>query len=468
MKKSSTLRIGIKVIILSLLMLGCTSLLQDEETDVTDSNSEIESNFLVMTNATDPLIATYMDNDYQVDFWGDRDDNGMPTNINQFDVIDQGDTTIYRLDNIGRPLDIFTQDGTQINFVWHSELKASVTFLSDDGSSQLNTEVDFTKDNFEDKVLNVNKSSRRKITSRIPFINNPNKPIDETKVNISVFQCGVEKDARVRVIVKSEAGLVLGTFPTKRLSSGRYTSSIPSSIAPKINLKDICQSASTALGNVCLANKVNSNLFPKLCLATTAALVESVVGAPVAAKFLAACATAVAGLNVVCIATGSPAPGAPNLKQKLCNSDFLDREYKEDIFVGASALALPNNVLSSFEKVNEGGLLPKLNINFNSQTTIRSLRLSPSSPVAGQDYFAIADIFCLYQGTVGSISVAGSDGYSDQITFSSNSTSLQPQALGEYSLSIPGAESGVRDVVTLIVNLPDGQRVSRTASLIFN
>lgn len=61
------------------------------------------------------------------------------------------------------------------------------------------------------------------------------------------------------------------------------------------------------------------------------------------------------------------------------------------------------------------------------------------------------------------LSIVGTDGYQD--TTSTSITSAQRE--GIFTLSVPGAESGIQDTVTLKINRLDGQGFTYTASLVF-
>ena len=109
------------------------------------------------------------------------------------------------------------------------------------------------------------------------------------------------------------------------------------------------------------------------------------------------------------------------------------------------------------------GPYPDLTVNIPGDGEISSLELQPRSPVEGQDYLATATITCLNAGDRVTISVAGSDGYSD--------TKTEVVAVDggvDVRLLVPGADSGVRDTVTVSVRRSGDTVSSLTASLIFS
>ena len=60
--------------------------------------------------------------------------------------------------------------------------------------------------------------------------------------------------------------------------------------------------------------------------------------------------------------------------------------------------------------------------------------------------------------------IVGTDGYSDSKTITIGaSETMQYKA----TLKVPGAESGVKDVCTVTAVTPDGETVTKKASLVF-
>jgi len=160
----------------------------------------------------------------------------------------------------------------------------------------------------------------------------------------------------------------------------------------------------------------------------------------------------------------SPAPGAPSLADKICKSDFLDREFTEDVVIQAYVVGLVNNRYSEKKTVPGNGPFEDLYITMDAETKIQSLTLDPASPAYEESYSAICKISCLQAGSQVTLSVSGSDGYTDSASY----TIASGQQEGEFTLQVPGAETGVRDVVTVTVTLLSGETLSRSASLVFN
>ena len=457
------------VLLITALAVSFTSCEKDKVTN--QDQASVQSNFTVMTNGTDPLITRYSRDGIEIDFFGQRDENGVPTMVDQISVNMPNDKTIYKIDDTGRPEKIIAQNGTQFEFNWITEQKAGLTILSSDGLTQINTEIDFAETSTKSKAIKAAKSNRnnRAVSLNYREINNSSHyksaMTNKKNCNISVYSCGGLIDADVSVLVKEKSGELLGVFPTLRIEKGQYSASIPTDIAPTINPSKICNDIVTVLNNSCVINEV-PGLPTMLCMNISSALAVSGVGAPAAAAILTACTSVTAGMALYCGTLGaSPAIGAPSLAEQICNAKILDRKFKQDIILYARASSIPNNSYSEFKTVTASSDFPvSLSVNMISETAIKTLKLSPASPVTQQDYTAVCNIYCLKPGTSVKLSISGSDEYTNEVFYPITST----QQEGEFTLKVPGALTGVRDVVTLEVNLPNGSVLTRTASLVFN
>jgi hypothetical protein len=430
-------------------------------------DNEIKSDFIVMSNGTDPLIATCTKDGSVIDFYGQRNNDGIPLNVDNVIIKNTSDTTIYNLDNLGRPTKILSQNGTQFEFNWISSQKAVLTILSKDGQTQINTEIDFANGSTKKYQLKKSSSMRNGRPLKLNFFSPTNINLKGLNTNgncmINVNSCGGVTDAEVMLFVKDKSGKTLGSYPTVRIEKGKYSASIPTNLAPTLNPSEICNSVVSVLDNACILNDM-PGIPMYLCSSISAALAATGIAAPVAAAIAASCATVTAGMELYCSTLGySPVPGAPSLAEQICNAQVLNKTFAEDIIICARANAIPYNSYSQFVTVSGNGPFPNLIIELSSETAIRTLTLNPSSPIAEQDYIAECNVFCLKAGTTVKLSIVGSDDYTDSITY--DITSTQPE--GIFSLTVPGAEKGVNDVITLEIILPNGTFMKRTASLVF-
>ena len=167
MRMKRTIKILLIVILGITSLSNCTSLIENDDPSVEEI--VLNSNFTLMTNSWDPLITRYKDEEEQIDYWGERDVDGMPTVINQINVHKEGGITVFRLDEEGRPKDVLAQNGTLIKFDWVSDQKASLTLISADGLEQINTEIDLSENAGKSVVNSLKPQSRIGKSSSLNF-----------------------------------------------------------------------------------------------------------------------------------------------------------------------------------------------------------------------------------------------------------------------------------------------------------
>ena len=126
--------------------------------------------------------------------------------------------------------------------------------------------------------------------------------------------------------------------------------------------------------------------------------------------------------------------------------------------------ALPSNAIGSLQIHDANTPLENMVVKMGGKPKIESFKLSPSAPMQGESYIAIAELACLPPGTQVVMDIVGTDGYEDTKTsFISSDESVRYKA----TLSVPGAESGVKDVCTVKVITPKGETLTKKASLRF-
>ncbi|MFH6999716.1 hypothetical protein ACHRVZ_17475 [Flavobacterium sp. FlaQc-57] len=102
-------------------------------------------------------------------------------------------------------------------------------------------------------------------------------------------------------------------------------------------------------------------------------------------------------------------------------------------------------------------------MNLDDKISVKSFILSPSTPLAGNDYNAVVDISCLNVGTVIKISIIGSDGYTDEIAYTVTSSKTSDS----FILTVPGGNVGVNDECTLEVSTLGNIVATKKAYLVF-
>jgi hypothetical protein len=90
-----------------------------------------------------------------------------------------------------------------------------------------------------------------------------------------------------------------------------------------------------------------------------------------------------------------------------------------------------------------------------SGAEVVSVTTTPLDPGRFQGYIATVTVACTLPGTNVTLSIIGSDGYRDDITF-------QVQGNSELHLFVPGADIGVVDTLTVTIS----GELARTISLV--
>lgn len=433
----------------------------------------VKSNLTMLTNSSDPLLVIAKSDDGgTVEFYGKRDGNGMPSKVDQIVIKKQADTTYYHLDQFNRPNKIITHTGIEFQLDWVADKHIALTVISNDGKTQINTEVKMMRHGYGDQIQTSKLQNYSRSGRKIKVGFTPDLQVDLSTPNgiqgingtaeVNVTKCTAPSDATVFVNAYSTSGVLLGHFPSTRVSTGKYSYTMPDGIAPNINPKDACSKIADVLSMACTLN--TPTLIATLCPALAAAIASSGIGGVVAGPIFAACEKIAAGLEMYCLVIdGSAAPGAPSLAERICAAELLDRDFKEDIVLRAGVLGIPNNFYGPSKTVLPNTPFPTLSIDLPGVTMIKTLKLTPAAPAPYVDFRASSEVSCLKQGSVVTISVVGTDGYTDHETF----TITTFQSSGTFYLDVPGAAPGVRDDVTLKIKLPDGTTVTRTASLIY-
>jgi hypothetical protein len=94
--------------------------------------------------------------------------------------------------------------------------------------------------------------------------------------------------------------------------------------------------------------------------------------------------------------------------------------------------------------------------------TVTEFSVYPEAPAEYEPYFAWATICCARDTTTASITIQGTDGYTD-----TNFCSAAHPGVFFCSLDVPGAEQGVVDTLSLMVNDPSVAQISEVTDLFF-
>jgi hypothetical protein len=447
---------------------------------------------VVYADASDPRLLRVTNDDGVFEYYALRDATGIPTAITGV-VVDNADgRTRFDLDGLGLPVEAFAANGTHFSFEWDLAARAViVTIVSPSGESQVSTLVDLAAQPFTARTLSVGgpaTAAQARARNRAPRGGIPARAVarpstfawtgDEPtlalgstpsgQVLTSVSDCGLpagDLQVLTRVTDVSNSAQV-GVFPAHYLGGGLFSTTIPLGQETVEANEETCAAIADALGTVCtLLDALGPAAATTICSALSAAIDFATFPSGEAALLISGCLSAIPLMETYCSTLGAaPAPGAPDLAQRLCEAVFDNTVYSSQLELVSCVAALPANVCSLPQVVDAAGLFPvTLFVDLGSNSAIRTLTLDPSSPAQDQDYVATADISCLPAGSTVRLSIVGTDGYEDSVLYEIEESLSESM----FDLLVPGAETGVRDTVTAELTLPGGQTKTLTAFLVF-
>lgn len=427
--------------------------------------------FKIYTNVADPLLAEAKTPDGTIlDFYGTKDAKRQSENLKQIILINKTDTLYYLYDSLHKISKIISAKGASFTFNWLNDTKAALTISVPDQHFQVNTEYDFgIQTNLTPFVSHFNKRKIKPLKleysekSQSNIINNQLTASSSTFVLVQ--QCDLPSSGDVYVdVVGNVTEKYFGRFPGYEVQQGVYEVSLPTDNQPTIDFHESCASVADALEVACPLTELPG--YASFCSYLTSIIVVGSEGTTAAAagQIFALCEASAAGFETICKTVGaSPTPGAPSFADQICASDFFNRTFTETVSLRPLVIAVLHDVHGLWENAPANGPFPNLAVDLGGETTIRTLTLNPPSPAQGQDYVATADVFCLQAGSIVKFSIVGTDGYTDSII----TTITDTQKDGTFNLNVPGAETGVKDVDTIEITLPDGTTITQQASLVF-
>lgn len=409
------------------------------------------SNIIVMVNPTDPmLLSANADNKYSIDIYGKKDTLGIPKAINQVVVKDslKQSTTIF-LDNQKRPYKIIASNGVIFELAWLTNDRIALKILASDGITQLNSEINLSKEPLSDKTILSNKSV---MVPQQEFKSIYTYPKYKSSCMLYVDKCGVGQDAEAWIEVQKTTGEFIRRIVPEKLDDGVYAGMIPSDLAPTLDVSKICSSLVDLLDGTCVVGS-DLSLSSMLCVSVSSAIAMTAIGATVAPELLAACESASIALYVYCHTLGfSLGDGGKGFLYLLISSYFSNLKIESNVKIVGVVNGLPYNFYSQPVIVSGEGPFPDLHVDLGSEHQIESLTTTPAAALVSNSYTAVAKTSCLKIGTTIKISVSGDDGYKDQNSYSVTGNTTE----SEIKLEIPATKKGVVDVCTVLVTLPDG------------
>lgn len=443
MKKIATLLFAALMIF---LFIGCP-----KDNDVEPDPGTIEMG--IFTNPTDgTLFVVTMEDGREIVYYGDKDANGMPTALTTASVSypDIPGEFLINLNDSAQPTRILAPNGTVFEFEWLSETTMRLIAISPTGEVQVSMPVDFNdlgggksiadlpanppniRDGME-TVFTVKDKDQFQATSLKSGNGN---------LSFNIIQCG-EPVNNAYVIVTTDPPI--GQLPPANFDGdGNYSSNIPQSGADPADHEEECNKIGDIVDKVC--DKFTyiemfglQNNSSQICFLLSGWIQDAFPNAGDAQSITNMCSNAFDAIPAICEFHNKTNIG------DLCNlAHLLYEEPEQTNYTFSLSVTIPGQGTFETEDAAFDPTQPSSwNIDLGGEFAVQNLHTVPSDPGPTQGYVAYADVICpSSDGTMVTISVVGTDGYTDSKTYDLT-------ANAEISLSVPGAAEGVMDVITV-------------------
>lgn len=456
-----------------------------EGLDFGGGNGLKNGEFMYTDYDTDILLTGKTDNGDEVTIIGTKDSQGYPTSITGFQFKEKSSkkegTLTFKGDKL---VQAETGDGVTILFDWLNNGELAVTMVDQETGEEFKTSykpegkaaTGFSSQQPSTRngntTLTVEKYATPEEVAITPEIGTKaagTKATGNVKGYIKVQKCGYpDDDAQPYVSIYKDNGfgsynVWVGDYFATRIGKGEYEYSFPGSEQPhhEINIAKYAGDIATFMGYVCGVSSGNEEYLTGFCPLVAAALGSTGIGLGAAGGFVAACATTIAGLKIYCSTFGAGVPGGDDIASVIAKK--LDVKWDEPLVIVPFLNALPKSIKGKPFTYTSGNTISNASEFSSEEPTIAIFQLTPAAPSSGQSYDAKAALKCVPAGAKVTISIEGTDGYSNSKT----ETFDEAIYTTVVTLHVPGAAKGVRDVCKVVVELPNGDQMNKSASLVF-
>lgn len=422
--------------------------------DDDNNNSQIENSYELYTNPGDPTIMKATDSDgVEYMFYGIKDTSGGAEKINMITVQYPDDQLSYQIliNDDGTPGKMYTPEGSSFEFIPLSEKELMLNVVSKTGAIRLHTKINLDSLQksleIEDVGQSMQKYAFRRTASEIysgaftpasdAMSVNVEKKTAGAKLILNLSRCGhpiTSANYLPVMMMKPPIGKTTANVPAIN-GNGVFTFNLPDPSLPSSKIEKTCNKIGKALDKLCLAaafapwsvstlvNKLIEDQFPNASDKESITKISSKV------------------TKIV--------PQLCKIRDEVNIADFCDvvgeiylnpnpdqYTYTMVLLVSGGIVDIP---VSGFDP-NTGGTI---SYDIPADFDVTDLYTEPQDPSPSEGYVAYAVITCPDpQGTEVTISVFGSDGYTNSYT-----TTLTEA--GSVSLSVPGGAESVEDMIVV-------------------
>jgi hypothetical protein len=485
----------LSIFLLALVALGASCSPQGGSTSLSagaGSGGATDQPMTAYTNPADPLLLSINTQAGEIlEVYSNKDADGLATQVTGLryqspDQVGTDQSTRLLFADDGDLSQIIGADGSTITLQWTSETTAVLTAVSGNGAVQVTTSLDLNdaatgspkRPPYAGTPANVGTAPRNGAPVHLEVRDAAAPTANAARAAQTLFtasgapsspafvrvtRCGNPMDgAYVSVTAGNPYASLPPTFTAAPTGNpGEYVAQIPivsPSTAGK-TAEDYCKAIEKVLSLACKASKVVNGAGSQTAMcAAIAAAVEAtplgVVGAGV--PVFAACEAGVAALAVFrtyCSTLGASGGGGdPSVANVLiCGkiAAFIDRFVEQPPDISVQAFANVTGFPPARSEAHDapaGGPFPDMTIAVgNNDPVVNPISVAPGDPAPGQPYVATVKVECLAPDSLVTLSVTGSDGYTDHSSAVVNGDSV-------LTLTVPGAWEGIADLVMVQVN----------------
>lgn len=449
----------IKYLIYSVILL--CFLACSKNNDDSPNPQSVYKQFISLRPSNPLLLRIEKDDNTVIEYYGEKDSNGRALTCDMISVkTSEIEEPIYTLiDSQGRPTKVFGYDGSSISFNYDDINDIRLDVITTDGENRLSFALnDFDISNKNSSTLvknNMRKGKKIKLLDKSNIISEKLAACNISNLNIQIDKCNSPFDYATVILYAKGVGVPYeGRYKSRSDGNGNYCFKIDEPTPSPVQLDDICQSIDDVLGTICTGLEFfNTNPANELTLCSAIASAFTAASLPA----FATCEILIKSMNFYCNTLGaSPVPGSSSVLGNLCNSTALDENiptefvFKPVVYIDGSDYVIGAET-NSFPT---SGPFTDIFLSLPDSPSITDFTTNPADPDPSEDYVATALIECLTNPSVATISILGTDGFTDSVTVN------LPAGNSTISLTVPGAEGGVLDTLKVEVeNLLTSTRV---------
>ncbi|MBQ9218715.1 MAG: hypothetical protein IJ160_11170 [Muribaculaceae bacterium] len=411
-------------------------------------------------------------------FYGDRDTLGAPTNIGtiEFKRAD-GSFCCVEFNSEHLPLSVYSSNGVVIDFEWLDNEKAAVQIFNSQDNTYINTTwnlnemppIPSAQDGGNQKPVESRIGQKTRFNLKRNYSKSQSDgavhldpPDGFQQIHLWVKKCDEDYSAKAFIEVRDlrDNSYVTRLWEREVLSRGNYFYYLPKNSYPaSCTNAEWCARFDAVLLTLGKGLKWLAAMEGGLGVWLNYFAVATGIGFVPAAVVDALWAATAAGSLLMEIVDN--AGGVSGIMESFNPAWYYQEFVVGDLSVTPYVLDCGGWTKGEASTINESESSRLLTYEFDGEPVLDSFKLEPSNPAEYQSYTATASYHCVPYGSTITLSIVGTDGYSDTLI------QRVTTANGVGVLYVPGSYGGVYDVCTVEIVTPDGKSLSLQASLVF-